>query len=220
MPRAALGRNRIRRTSWSRRWPDHVRADRASDGKTARTRLVLSSSPWTSKCSLPCSPAPIRSRGTNTGPAPVAQEARHGPRAGVAITSRGRRICDSKRSGPLLRRAVRPQRDRRQPEYLDRNDEHRPVAGGQVCFFYASLAPGVAAFSPVRNVNKQPSKGFSLASDDEGNVTDCWLTDRLHANVSHDEGRMFGANVEIDPAYNPCNCCTTSAGRFGLTLAS
>ena len=78
-------------------------------------------------------------------------------------------------------------------------------------FFYAYLDPGSAAFSPVRNINRKPSEGFSLAADDEGSVTACWLSDRLYANVSHDNGETFGPNVEIDPAYNPCNCCTTSA---------
>jgi hypothetical protein len=78
-------------------------------------------------------------------------------------------------------------------------------------FFYAYLDPGAAAFSPVRNVNKKPSEGFSLAADDKGNVTACWLSDKLYANVSRDNGETFGANREINPRYNPCNCCTTSA---------
>jgi hypothetical protein len=38
-------------------------------------------------------------------------------------------------------------------------------------FFYASLEPGKAAFSPVRNINRKPSEGFSLAADDRGTVT-------------------------------------------------
>jgi hypothetical protein len=78
-------------------------------------------------------------------------------------------------------------------------------------FFYASLAPGDKAFSPVRNINNKPSEGFSLAADDQGNVTACWLSDKLYANVSHDNGRTFGQNQELDPDFNPCNCCTTSA---------
>ena len=59
-------------------------------------------------------------------------------------------------------------------------------------FFYASLDPGASAFSPVRNINKKPSEGFSLAADDKGNVTACWLSDKLYANVSHDNGETFG----------------------------
>ena len=78
-------------------------------------------------------------------------------------------------------------------------------------FFYASLDPGASAFSPVRNINKKPSEGFSLAADDEGNVTACWLSGKLYANVSHDGGNTFAPYVEIDSSYDPCNCCTTSA---------
>lgn len=78
-------------------------------------------------------------------------------------------------------------------------------------YFYASLDPGATAFSPVRNINKKPSEGFSLAADDKGNVTACWLSDKLYANVSHDGGETFAPYVEIDSSYNPCNCCTTSA---------
>jgi hypothetical protein len=78
-------------------------------------------------------------------------------------------------------------------------------------FFYARLDPGAAAFSPVRNINRKPSEGFSLAADDKGNVTTCWLSDKLYANVSHDNGETFEPSAEINPRYNPCNCCTTSA---------
>jgi hypothetical protein len=78
-------------------------------------------------------------------------------------------------------------------------------------FFYASLDPGASAFSAVRNINKKPSEGFSLAADEKGAVTACWLSDKLYANVSRDNGETFGPSVEIDPRYNPCNCCTTSA---------
>jgi hypothetical protein len=77
-------------------------------------------------------------------------------------------------------------------------------------FFYANLEPGARAFSPVRNINRKPSEGFSLAADDKGNVTACWLSDKLYANVSHDHGKTFSPTVEIDHSFNPCNCCTTS----------
>lgn len=76
---------------------------------------------------------------------------------------------------------------------------------------YTTLEPGAKAFSPVRNINNKPSEGFSFAADDKGNVTACWLSDKLFANVSHDNGKTFSPNVEINPAYDPCNCCTTSA---------
>jgi len=78
-------------------------------------------------------------------------------------------------------------------------------------FYYASLEPGAHAFSPVRNLNRKPSEGFSLAADAKGNVTACWLSDKLYANVSHDNGNTFANYVEINPAFNPCNCCTTAA---------
>ncbi len=78
-------------------------------------------------------------------------------------------------------------------------------------FFYATLEPGAKAFTPVRNLNRKPSEGFSLAADDKGNVSACWLSDKLYANVSHDNGRTFAPWLEINPAYDPCNCCTTSA---------
>src|SRR6266852_1390218 len=78
-------------------------------------------------------------------------------------------------------------------------------------FFYATLEPGATAFTPVRNLNRKPSEGFSLATDDKGNVSACWLSDKLYANVSHDNGKTFAPSLEINPAYDPCNCCTTSA---------
>jgi hypothetical protein len=78
-------------------------------------------------------------------------------------------------------------------------------------YFYANLEPGSSAFSPARNINRKPSEGFSLAADDKGNVTACWLSDKLYANVSRDNGETFASFVELDPRYNPCNCCTTSA---------
>jgi hypothetical protein len=78
-------------------------------------------------------------------------------------------------------------------------------------FFYARLEPVARAFSPVQNLNHKPSEGYSLAADDKGNVTACWLSGKLYANVSHDDGKTFSATAEIDPAYDPCNCRTTSA---------
>lgn len=78
-------------------------------------------------------------------------------------------------------------------------------------FFYASLDNSAAAFSPVRNINRKPSEGFSLAADNKGNVTACWLSDKLYANVSHNNGDTFEPFIEINTRFNPCNCCTTSA---------
>jgi hypothetical protein len=78
-------------------------------------------------------------------------------------------------------------------------------------FFYARLDAGEASFAPLQNLNRTPSEGFSLAADERGNVTACWLSGKLYANVSSDGGRSFAAAVEMDPNCNPCDCCTTSA---------
>jgi hypothetical protein len=77
--------------------------------------------------------------------------------------------------------------------------------------YYTSLVPGAKAFSPVRNLNRKPSEGFSLAADDRGAVTACFLSGKLFAMVSHNHGETFAESAELDPAWDPCNCCTTSA---------
>ena len=87
--------------------------------------------------------------------------------------------------------------------------------------YYASLAPGAKAFSPVRNLNRKPSEGFSLAADEHGNVTACFLSGKLFTMVSRDNGETFTASAELNPAWDPCNCCTTAAaygsdGRLAL----
>jgi len=58
-------------------------------------------------------------------------------------------------------------------------------------FYYASLAPGATTFTPVRNINRKPSEGFSLAADERGNVTACFLSGKLFTMVSHDNGGTF-----------------------------
>ena len=78
-------------------------------------------------------------------------------------------------------------------------------------FFYVRLDFEAEAFSPPQNINYSPSEGFSLAADDKGNVTACWLSGKLYANVSHDNGKTFAPAVEIDPTIDPCDCCTTSS---------
>ena len=78
-------------------------------------------------------------------------------------------------------------------------------------FHYAMLLPGAKEFQPVRNINLKPSEGFSLAADDSGRVTACWLCDKLFTNLSRDNGETFAHFVEINKTYDPCNCCTTSA---------
>ena len=78
-------------------------------------------------------------------------------------------------------------------------------------FVYAVLAPQSKAFTPVRSLNNKPSEGFSLAADERGDVVATWLSGKLYANFSHDGGRTFTPNAELDPSYNPCDCCTTRA---------
>ena len=78
-------------------------------------------------------------------------------------------------------------------------------------FYYASLAPGAKAFSPVRNLNRKPSEGFSLAANERGAVTAWFLSGQLFTMDSRDNGETFSASAEADPAWNPCQCCTTSA---------
>jgi hypothetical protein len=78
-----------------------------------------------------------------------------------------------------------------------------------LCF--ASLALGARAFSPLRNLNHKPSEGFALAADERGTVTATLLCDKLFVMVSRDDGEMFSASAELNPSWDPCNCCTTSA---------
>jgi len=80
---------------------------------------------------------------------------------------------------------------------------------------YATLAPGAKAFMPVRSLNGRPSEGFSLAANENGNIAATWLADKLFANFSHDAGKTFTPNAEINRSYDPCNCCTTRAAYGG-----
>lgn len=74
---------------------------------------------------------------------------------------------------------------------------------------FATLPPAAQAFTPVRSLNGRPSEGFSLAADGRGRVAATWLANKLYANFSNDDGATFTANAELDPSYDPCNCCTT-----------
>lgn len=78
-------------------------------------------------------------------------------------------------------------------------------------FFYTHRLPSQPGFTPLKNINHKPSEGFSLAVLDQGTVTAVWMADKLFANISHDGGETFSETVEIDPALDPCNCCTTSS---------
>lgn len=77
-------------------------------------------------------------------------------------------------------------------------------------YYYTNLAPEATEFPAVRNINGKPSEGFSLAADGDGHVTACWLAGKLYANISSDHGQTFQPFVEIEPSFNPCDCCTTS----------
>lgn len=76
---------------------------------------------------------------------------------------------------------------------------------------FTVLIPGTGAFSPLKSLNGRPSEGFSLAADKRGNVAATWLAGKLYANLSRDEGRTFTPNAELNPSYDPCDCCTTRA---------
>jgi hypothetical protein len=76
---------------------------------------------------------------------------------------------------------------------------------------FTSLAVGSGTFARLRSLNGQPSEGFSLAADESGNIVATWLADKLYVNFSRDGGRTFTPNAEINPSYDPCNCCTTRA---------
>jgi hypothetical protein len=78
-------------------------------------------------------------------------------------------------------------------------------------FYYASLEPGAKEFSPVRNINRKPSEGFSLAADERGNVSASFLSGKLFTMVSHDNGATFSAYAEPNSNWNPCDCCTTAS---------
>ena len=82
-------------------------------------------------------------------------------------------------------------------------------------FQYANIDRGATAFSPVRNITRHPGEGYSLAADEQGNVTICWMAGKLYTNISHDNGETFTSTAEIDSQYDPCNCCTTSSAYAG-----
>ena len=87
--------------------------------------------------------------------------------------------------------------------------------------YYATLTTGATSFSPLRNINRKPSEGFSLAANERGDVTACFLSGKLFTMRSRDNGESFGATAELEPAWNPCDCCTTASaygpdGRLAL----
>lgn len=87
--------------------------------------------------------------------------------------------------------------------------------------FYATLAPGAKAFSPLRNLNHKPSEGFSIAAGGRGAVTASFLSGKVYTIASSDGGGTFAPFAELNPNLDPCKCCTTSTtygpdGRLAL----
>ncbi len=94
----------------------------------------------------------------------------------------------------------------RRDVYRQLESEATECAAGLVC----AVSPAeTKEFTAVRSLNGRPSEGFSLAADGKGRLTATWLANKLYANLSTDEGRTFTPNAELDPAYDPCECCTT-----------
>ncbi len=88
-------------------------------------------------------------------------------------------------------------------------------------FYYAALAPGAKAFTPVRNINHKPSEGFSIATGERGAVVATFLAGKIYTMTSRDGGATFSEPAEADASWNPCKCCTTSTafgtdGRLAL----
>jgi hypothetical protein len=85
----------------------------------------------------------------------------------------------------------------------------------QWSFHYATLPPAGKAFEPVRNLNRKPSEGYSLAANEKGDVAGTFLSGKLYAMVSSDAGKTFSPAKELNETWNPCDCCTTSAAYGG-----
>lgn len=77
--------------------------------------------------------------------------------------------------------------------------------------FFTVLEPNAKAFTPLRNINREPSEGFSIAADANGNVALMWLKGKVFCSLSRDGGKTFSSGAELNPSYNPCPCCTTAA---------
>ena len=76
--------------------------------------------------------------------------------------------------------------------------------------FFTTLEPNAKAFAPLRNINHEPSEGFSIAADAKGNVALMWLKGKIFCALSRDGGKTFSPGAELNPTYNPCPCCTTA----------
>jgi hypothetical protein len=81
--------------------------------------------------------------------------------------------------------------------------------------FFTTIEPNAKQAAPLRNINHEPSEGFSIASDGKGNVALFWLKGKVFYSLSRDGGKNFSPGAELNPSYNPCPCCTTAA-TYGL----
>lgn len=77
-------------------------------------------------------------------------------------------------------------------------------------FYYTQLPPGSDTFAPLRNLNRQPSEGFALTAGSNGLVVASFLSGKLFTQTSTNGGTTFGPAAELNPAWNPCDCCTTT----------
>jgi hypothetical protein len=92
---------------------------------------------------------------------------------------------------------------------MSTNNWHVKLSNVPTGFVYATLSPEANAFTAVRSLNEKPSEGFSIAADGQGRVAATWLSNKLYANFSTDDGHTFTPNAELNASYDPCNCCTT-----------
>lgn len=81
----------------------------------------------------------------------------------------------------------------------------------QYGLFFTTLEPGAKSFAPLRNINHEPSEGFSIAADAKGDLALLWLKGKVFVALSRDGGKTFSPGAELNPSYNPCPCCTTAA---------
>jgi hypothetical protein len=75
---------------------------------------------------------------------------------------------------------------------------------------YARLEAKAGAFTPTRNLNHLPSDGFSLGTNERGQVAVVYMTGKLNLLTSQDNGETFAPPREIE-GVDPCECCASRA---------
>ena len=73
---------------------------------------------------------------------------------------------------------------------------------------YARRKAGAAGFEPARNLNGNPSDGYSLAVGPKNEVGVFWLADGLFLSFSRNGGESFDPPVKV-PGADTCECCAT-----------